>query len=124
MKSAKWKVQNEYEGTSDLLERLFRLRESGTTVRVELRAGVATFLTMSYIIFVQPAILSQAGMDFGAVMAATCISSAVAIFYYGHFCKLSYRSGPGDGSEFPPRSPVTSKAPQALRKGVGLDLRI
>ena len=66
------------ERTDNGLERVFKLRENGTTVRTELRAGLVTFLTMSYIIFVQPAVLSQAGMDFGAVMAATCIASAVA----------------------------------------------
>ncbi len=82
------------------LERLFRLRESGTTVRVELRAGLATFLTMSYIIFVQPAILSQAGMDFGAVMAATCISSAVAIFIMGIFANYPIALAPGMGQNF------------------------
>ena len=71
-------MSNEATGSGGLLERLFRLRENGTTVRTELRAGVVTFLTMSYIIFVQPAVLSQAGMDFGAVMAATCISAAAA----------------------------------------------
>ena len=82
------------------LERLFHLRESGTTVRIELRAGLATFLTMSYIIFVQPAILSQAGMDFGAVMAATCISSAVAIFIMGVLANYPIALAPGMGQNF------------------------
>jgi AGZA family xanthine/uracil permease-like MFS transporter len=55
------------------LEKLFHLRESGTTVQREVLAGLTTFLTMSYIIFVNPAILSASGMDKGAVMVATCI---------------------------------------------------
>jgi AGZA family xanthine/uracil permease-like MFS transporter len=60
------------------LERYFRLSEHGTTVRREVRGGLVTFLTMSYIIFVQPAVLGMAGMDPGAVMTATCVASAVA----------------------------------------------
>lgn len=61
-----------------MLERLFRLSEHGTSVRTELRAGLVTFLTMSYIIFVQPAVLGLTGMDAGAVFTATCLASAVA----------------------------------------------
>lgn len=86
--------------TPALLERLFKLRENGTTVRTELRAGLVTFLTMSYIIFVQPAVLSQAGMDFGAVMAATCVSSAVAIFIMGLFANYPIALAPGMGENF------------------------
>ena len=63
-----------------IIERLFKLEENNTTVKTEVLAGVTTFMTMAYIIFVQPAILSQCGMDFGAVMTATCIASAVACF--------------------------------------------
>ena len=87
-------------GESALLERLFRLSETGTTVRTEMRAGLVTFLTMSYIIFVQPAVLSQAGMDFGAVMAATCISSAVAIFVMGFVANYPIALAPGMGENF------------------------
>src|SRR5438094_6417875 len=61
----------------DILEKLFHLAASQTTIRIELLAGITTFMTMSYIIFVQPAVLSTTGMDFGAVLAATCIVSAV-----------------------------------------------
>ena len=61
------------------LNRLFHLKECGTTVTRELIAGVVTFMTLAYIIFVQPAMLSSqpCGMDFGAVMAATCLSGAL-----------------------------------------------
>ncbi|MBI2951038.1 NCS2 family permease, partial [bacterium] len=90
----------EISRTPALLERLFKLRENGTTVRTELRAGLVTFLTMSYIIFVQPAVLSQAGMDFGAVMAATCVSSAVAIFIMGLFANYPIALAPGMGENF------------------------
>lgn len=61
-----------------MLERFFRLAEHGTTARRELRGGLVTFLTMSYIIFVQPAVLGLTGMDPGAVMTATCLASALA----------------------------------------------
>jgi AGZA family xanthine/uracil permease-like MFS transporter len=63
-----------------LLERWFHLQENQTTVRAEIRGGLVTFLTLSYIIFVQPGVLSLAGMDFGAVMVATCLASALATF--------------------------------------------
>src|SRR5881409_1628866 len=55
----------------DFLENTFRLSESHTTIRTEILAGVTTFMTMSYIIFVQPAVLSTTGMDFQAVLAST-----------------------------------------------------
>lgn len=58
-------------------ERYFRLREHGTTVRTEVIAGVTTFLTMAYIIFVNPMILADAGMDRGAVFVATCLAAAI-----------------------------------------------
>ena len=61
-----------------ILERWFHLTEHDTTVKTEMLAGLTTFLTMAYIIFVQPAVLSACGMDFGAVLVATCLSSALA----------------------------------------------
>src|SRR6266404_1864090 len=67
-----------------MLERFFRLSENQTSARIELLAGVTTFLTMAYIIFVQPSVLSGAmfgkptGMDFGAVTTATCFSAVPA----------------------------------------------
>ena len=63
---------------SGLLERTFRLRERHTTVRTEAAAGITTFLTMAYILAVNPLILSDAGMDRGAVFTATCLASIVA----------------------------------------------
>lgn len=68
---------------SSWLERFFYLKENNTSVRVEALGGVTTFMTMSYIIFVQPAILSQAGMDKGAVMVATCLSCAIGTLLMG-----------------------------------------
>ncbi len=60
-----------------MFERLFKLNEHGTSVRTEVIAGVTTFLTMSYIIFVNPDILSSTGMDRDAVFVATCIAAAL-----------------------------------------------
>ena len=62
-----------------MLESLFQLREHGTDVRTEILGGVTTFMTMAYIVFVNPALLSQVGMDFEAVMVATCLSAGVSI---------------------------------------------
>src|SRR3972149_6058711 len=61
-----------------MLEKIFKLKENNTRITTEAVAGTTTFLTMSYIIFVQPAVLSSCGMDFGSVMVATCIASAIA----------------------------------------------
>ena len=58
------------------LDRWFSLTANGTTPRTEAVAGVTTYLALAYIVFVQPAVLSAAGMDFGAVMTATCLASA------------------------------------------------
>jgi AGZA family xanthine/uracil permease-like MFS transporter len=60
-----------------MFERFFKLAENGTTVRTEVIAGLTTFLTMSYIIFVNPEILSSTGMDRSAVFVATCIAAAL-----------------------------------------------
>ncbi|WP_431138065.1 solute carrier family 23 protein, partial [Psychroserpens mesophilus] len=60
-----------------MLEKLFNLREHGTTARTEIVAGLTTFLTMSYIIFVNPDILSSTGMDRNAVFVATCLAAAL-----------------------------------------------
>ena len=79
------------------LERYFKLRENGTTVRNELLGGATTFMTMSYIIFVQPAILSQTGMDKGAVMVATCLSSALATLLTGLLAKYPIAQAPAMG---------------------------
>ena len=61
-----------------MIERLFRLRENQTTFRTEILAGLTTFMTMAYILVVNPQILKDAGMDFGAVFTATALSSLIA----------------------------------------------
>jgi adenine/guanine/hypoxanthine permease len=89
-----------------MLERLFRLSENNTTLRTELLAGLTTFLTMAYIIFVQPAVLSgkmfgrETGMDFGAVTAATCLSAALASIIMGLYGRYPIAQAPGMGENF------------------------
>lgn len=76
------------------LDKHFKLTENGTSIRTEMLGGMTTFMTMSYIIFVQPAILSIAGMDKGAVMVATCISSALATLLMGFLAKYPIALAP------------------------------
>jgi len=83
-----------------MLEKLFKLRENNTTVRTELIAGATTFLSMAYIIFVQPAVLSQAGMDFNAVMMATILSSSVACLTMAFLANYPVALAPGMGENF------------------------
>ena len=80
-----------------MFERLFRLSENQTTVRREVVGGCTTFLTMSYIIFVQPAILSGAGMDHGAVMTATCLASALSTFLMAFLANYPIAIAPAMG---------------------------
>ncbi|MEP0765694.1 MAG: NCS2 family permease [Fimbriimonadia bacterium] len=89
-----------------VLNRLFRLEEAGTTVRIEVLAGVTTFLTMAYIIFLQPAILSidfngnPTGLDFGAVLLATCLASALASIVMGLYARFPIALAPGMGENY------------------------
>ena len=80
-----------------MLERLFRIKESGTSIRREIVAGCTTFMTLSYIIFVQPALLSIAGMEPGAVMVATCLSSAGATILMAFMTNYPIALAPGMG---------------------------
>lgn len=82
------------------LERRFRLTESGTTVRREVTAGLTTFATLSYILFVQPTVLGAAGMDPGGVLFATCVASAVACFLMAAWTNYPIALAPGMGTNF------------------------
>jgi AGZA family xanthine/uracil permease-like MFS transporter len=98
----------EFGGLGDrpMFERFFKLSENGTTAGRELAAGVTTFLTMAYIIVVQPAVLSgkmfsmETGMDFRSVMGATCISAAVATIIMGLYARYPIAQAPGMGENF------------------------
>jgi AGZA family xanthine/uracil permease-like MFS transporter len=83
-----------------MLRRLFHLDEQGTDVRTEVLGGVTTFMTMAYIVFVNPAVLSGAGMDFGAVMTATCLSAAIATIAMGLLANYPIALAPGMGENF------------------------
>jgi len=80
-----------------MLERLFKLRENNTDVGTEVLAGATTFLTMAYIIFVNPAMLADAGMDKGAVFAATCIAAAIGSAVMGLYANYPIALAPGMG---------------------------
>ncbi|MFH1740932.1 MAG: NCS2 family permease [bacterium] len=84
----------------NVLDRFFGIQEAGSTIRREILAGCTTFLTLGYIIFVQPAVLSIAGMDQGAVMVATCVSSAIATLLMGLFAKYPIALAPAMGHNF------------------------
>src|SRR6266568_3704028 len=79
------------------LDRYFGLRESGSDVRTEFIAGVTTFLTMVYIVFVNPQILGNAGMDKGAVFVATCIAAAVSTLVMALYANYPIALAPGMG---------------------------
>lgn len=79
----------------ELLERVFHLSENGTTVRRELLAGLTTFMTMAYIVVVNPQILSQAGMPAEGVLFATCIASALATLVMGLWANYPIALAPG-----------------------------
>ncbi|MFZ5789425.1 MAG: NCS2 family permease [Pseudomonadota bacterium] len=80
-----------------MLEKLFDLSAHATTVRREILAGVTTFLTMAYIIFVNPQILSQTGMDQGAVFVATCLAAAFGSAFMGLYANYPVALAPGMG---------------------------
>src|SRR6266478_5242977 len=82
------------------LEKTFHLTENNTTIRTEALAGLTTFMTMSYIIFVQPAVLSTTGMDFQAVMATTCIVSAFGTFLMAFLANYPIAVAPAMGHNF------------------------
>ena len=79
------------------IEKYFALKKHGTTVRIEALAGLTTFLTMAYIIFVNPLILGDAGMDRGAVFVATCIASAVGTLVMAFYANYPLALAPGMG---------------------------
>jgi AGZA family xanthine/uracil permease-like MFS transporter len=83
-----------------MLERFFKFQENGTTLRREIAGGVTTFMTMAYIIFVQPVVLAAAGMDLESVLVATCLSSALATFLIGILANYPIAQAPAMGHNF------------------------
>ncbi|MCR4410589.1 MAG: NCS2 family permease [Candidatus Saccharicenans sp.] len=82
---------------TETMEKIFQLQANQTNLRKELLGGLTTFMTMSYIIFVQPAILGQTGMDKGAVMVATCLASALATLLTGLLANYPVAQAPAMG---------------------------
>ena len=80
-----------------MLERIFALRDHGTNVRTELIAGLTTFLSMVYIILVNPSMLAEAGMDHGAVFVATCLAAALGSLLMGLCANYPIALAPGMG---------------------------
>lgn len=80
-----------------MLDKLFGLKASGTNARTEILAGITIFVTMAYIMFVNPAILSIAGMDKGAVFVATILAAAIATFIMAFVANVPYAQAPGMG---------------------------
>jgi|TARA_B110000902_G_scaffold254607_1_gene318859 AGZA family xanthine/uracil permease-like MFS transporter len=80
-----------------ILERIFKLSEHNTRISTELLAGLTTFITMAYIIFVNPQMMATAGMDYGASFTATCIAAALACFFMGFYSNWPVGLAPGMG---------------------------
>ncbi|WP_163937658.1 NCS2 family permease [Paraferrimonas sp. SM1919] len=80
-----------------MLERLFQLKSNKTSLKQEAFAGLTTFLTMAYIIFVNPQMLADTGMDHGAVFVATCLAAAIGCFIMGFYANYPIALAPGMG---------------------------
>lgn len=80
-----------------MFEQLFHLKENGTTVRTEIIAGITTFMTMAYILAVNPSILSASGMDTNAILLATALASAIGCFMMAVFSNYPFALAPGLG---------------------------
>jgi adenine/guanine/hypoxanthine permease len=91
------RMRNAMPESRSLLERTFGLSEHNTNVRTEFIAGLTTFLTMVYIVFVNPTILGNAGMDKGAVFVATCIAAAVSTLVMAFYANYPIALAPGMG---------------------------
>jgi AGZA family xanthine/uracil permease-like MFS transporter len=91
--------ENQKEQSNDvgLLERFFKLSEHNTSVKTELMAGLTTFVTMSYIMFLNPVIMSKTGMPFDGLFLATCLGAAIATILMGMYANWPVGLAPGMG---------------------------
>ena len=85
------------KGSASALDNYFRLTENKTDAKTEIIAGITTFITMAYILFVNPNILSATGMDFNSVFLATTLSAAVGTFIMGFYANLPFAQASGMG---------------------------
>ena len=79
------------------MEKYFKLKENKTDVKTEILAGITTFMTMVYILAVNPGMLSETGMDFGGVFTATALSAGVATLIMALYAKYPFALAPGMG---------------------------
>ena len=82
---------------TDWLERIFKLRQHGSSVKIELIAGLTTFVTIAYIIFVNPNVMAAAGLDHGAAFVATCLGAALGCLLMGFYANWPVGLAPGMG---------------------------
>jgi AGZA family xanthine/uracil permease-like MFS transporter len=80
-----------------IIENFFKLKDLNTNIRTEIIAGITTFMAMAYIIFVNPAMISQTGMDFGSAMMATCISAGISTIIMGLYANYPFALAAGMG---------------------------
>ena len=83
-----------------MIEKIFKLGENNTNIKQEIVAGFTTFATLSYIIFVQPAVLSAAGMDYGSALVATCLASAIGMLLMAFLTDYPIALAPAMGHNF------------------------
>ena len=107
-----------------MLERVFKLSENKTNVRTEVVAGITTFLTMAYIIFVNPDILKAAGMPFGAVFTATCVAAAIGCFLMAFLANYPIALAPGMGLNAYFAFGVVGGMKSSLAGGAGLRVHL
>jgi len=90
-------MSSKAEGNNGFLERRFKLSEHGTDAKTEILAGITTFMTMAYILIVNPSILSEAGMDWGGVFTATAVSAIIATLIMAFYANYPFVLAPGMG---------------------------
>lgn len=81
----------------NFFERCFKLKENNTTMKTEITAGMTTFMTMAYILIVNPSILSKTGMDYNALLSVTCLSAALGTLFMAFFANYPFALAPGMG---------------------------
>ena len=117
-------IRNRMPEPPGFLERRFELAARGTSTRTEVLAGFTTFLTMAYIILVNPAILGQAGMPVAAVAAATCLAAAFASILMGASANMPLALAPGMGLNAYFAFTVVRRDGRAVAGGPGLRLHL
>lgn len=108
--------ENQPSAPANPLDRFFRLTENNTTVRTEVAAGLTTFLTMAYIVFVNPTILSEAGVPFSGALFATCAAAAIGSLTMGLVANYPFALAPGMG--------LNAYFTYTVVKGLGHDWRV